>query len=128
MDRSPNLTSFIIAGFAAVAANVLALCLLTSTGVNPLYAQLLSLTLAMVVSWLINRTWTYGEPGAPTMAEFGQYAAGGLTTAGVNFTIFALVLIRWPSVPPIEALAVGILAGLMVSFAGYARFVFRQDP
>lgn len=126
MDRSPNLYAFVIAGLAAFSVDASTLGLLISLNMNPLTARLVGLTAAAVIGWMINRTWTYGEPNPPTFAEFGRYVGGGLMSTGVNFSVFALVLILWRHATPLEALVLGASAGLFSSFAGYARFVFRQ--
>jgi putative flippase GtrA len=128
MDRSPNLLAFVVAGLAAFSVDVSTLGLLTSVGLNPLTARLVGLAAAAVIGWMINRTWTYAEPNRPSLAEFGRYVSGGLISTGVNFSVFALILIIWPNTSPLEALIVGAAAGLSVAFAGYARFVFREDP
>ena len=128
MHRSPNLFAFVLAGLAAFSVDLSALALLTNLGMEPLTARLVGLAAALVIGWMINRTWTYAEPGRPTLAEFGRHVAGGLMSTGVSFSVFALILIFWPFASPFEALIVGAAAGLLTAFAGYARFVFRQDP
>ena len=128
MHRSPNLFAFVIAGLAAFSVDVSALVLLISVGMNPLTARLVGLAAAAVIGWMINRTWTYAEPNRPTPAEFGRYVSGGLMSTGINFSVFALVLIIWSNASPFAALILGAAAGLLSAFAGYARVVFRQDP
>jgi putative flippase GtrA len=128
MNRSPNLIAFVGAAVAALAVDVLVLGLFLRLDMNPLAARLVGLTGAMVIGWMINRTWTYSEAGPPTPIQFVRYVAAGLTPTGVNFSVFAMLLIMWPQLNPMEALAIGVVSGTAVSFASYARFTLRHDP
>jgi putative flippase GtrA len=126
MDSGPNLVGFVAAGATAFSIDAAMLWVLTSLGMDPLAARIFGIGLAMVAGWLINRHWTYAEPGRPRLVEFGRYAAVGSVSVLINYAVFTLALILSPGVHPVIALVIATAVSTGVSFIGYARYVFGQ--
>jgi putative flippase GtrA len=126
LESPPNLLGFVVAGGLAFVIDGASLWLLTSLGVNPLSGRLVGMALALVAGWWINRSWTYGDPAAPSLAELGRYALSGVVSTGVNYAAFALIIVLWPMVYPLEALVVESGVALAVSFGGYCVAVFNN--
>jgi putative flippase GtrA len=126
LGPSPNLLGLAVASCLAFAIDGATLWLLTSLGMPALYARLAGMGLALVAGWLINRSWTHGEPAAPNLAELGRYAAAGAVSTGVNYAAFALIIVLWPIVYPLEALVIASAVALTVSFGGYCVAVFNN--
>jgi putative flippase GtrA len=124
IEPSPNLLGFAISACLAFALDAGILWSLVQFDIDPLAARVASMAFAIVGGWLVNRTWTYADPSPPTVAEFGRYAASGVLSMGVNYAAFALTLILWPVVDPLEALVMGTAVALVVSFGGYCVAVF----
>lgn len=118
---------FLLAGLVALAMDAGVLHLLTAgAGLDPLLARPLAISVAMVVSFLINRTVTFAMPGRPTLSEFGQFAAVSWTAQAINFAVFAAILIATPATHPLAALVAASLISMIVSYLGLRFGVFRK--
>ena len=94
--------------------------------VAPLIARALSISVAMVVSWAINRTVTFPMPGPPRLAEFLHFAALAWVAAAFNYGVFALVLWQAPAIWPPLAIFIASLAAMMLAYVNMRFSVFRK--
>ena len=119
---------FIAAGVAALATDAAVLMLLTDgLGLSPFIARIFSISIAMVASWLINRTLTFAVTASPTFAEFGRFAMVSWLAQAVNYAIFAAVLLLRPETHPVAALIAASLVAMFVSYVGFRFGVFRKS-
>ena len=119
---------FITAGLIALGTDALVLTLLTSGfGLSPFIARLVSISIAMFASWLINRTLTFAMNTPPTFAEFGRFAVVSWLAQAVNYTVFALILLSRPETLPVVALIAASLIAMFVSYAGFRFGVFHRN-
>lgn len=117
-------------GFLTDAAVLQALVSLAGWG--PLPARLVSFTIAMHVTWLLNRHFTFatdGEaPGTSLLSSLGRYIIVSLAGAGINVGTYALLVLvssemaRYPIIP----LAVGSGAAMVFNYLGSKHFAFRR--
>jgi len=120
------------AGFA-VDAGVLTL-LVSLLGSNVYAARAVSFAVAVFVTWLINRRWTFANRGVGPVpsagAEYARYVAVQVTGALANLGVFVVVLAIEPTLVryPVLPLAFGAVAGLAVNFVGARTWVFAQRP
>ncbi|MEO1694257.1 MAG: GtrA family protein, partial [Pseudomonadota bacterium] len=63
------------AGLLALAVDLAVLVALQALGVHPLAGRVVSIALAMLVSWAINRTVSFAVEAPPTVNEFARFAA-----------------------------------------------------
>ena len=117
---------FILAGASAFAVDALVLLLLTGWGLSPLLARPCGISLAMIVSWWINRTVTFASTSSPSVGEFARFAAVAWFAQAVNYAIFAAVLLVRPATAPLVALIVACFIAMFVSYAGYRYGVFSD--
>ena len=118
---------FVLAGGSAFVTDVGIFQLLQGwLGLNPLIARLLSISAAMVVSWLINRTVTFAMPGPPRLAEFLRFAAVAWISSAVNYGVFAAILLARPDIWPVAAIVAATAVAMVVSYFGMKRGVFRE--
>ena len=116
---------FLLAGLSALAADTAVLSLLTRVfGISPFVARPFGIAVAMVVSWLINRTVTFKMEAAPSLAEFSKFAGVSITSQIVNYGVFASILIAWPLLSPELALLLACFVSMFVSYAGFRFGVF----
>ena len=126
--RLRHLVHFLIAGFTAFAVDAAMLQLLLYWGLGPLTARPFAIATAMVVGWLINRTWTFPMPGPPRFAEFVRYAAVASISAVINYGVYAAILIVRPATLPFVALVIATAISTVASYSGYRFFTFRHRP
>lgn len=106
-------------------AGVLAL-LLHLTPLGPFVARVIAIALAMLATWLFNRTFTFDRSPHSLAAEGFRYGSVGITSALVNYALYAALLIALPALQPLAALVFASAAAMFFSFFGYSRFVFRE--
>ncbi len=104
-------------------AGVLAL-LLMATPLGPFAARVLAIAAAMLVTFWLNRTFTFGRSGRSLSAEGARYGGVGIGTALLNYAVYSALLLAFPALPPVLAVAAASLVAMACSFAGYSRFVF----
>ena len=49
-----------------------------------------------------------------------------LGVAGLNYLIYAAILLLVPACPPVLATGIASVLSMLVSYAGYGRFAFRR--
>lgn len=126
IEPSPNLLGFAVAACLAFTLDAGLLWMLIQYDIDPLAARLPGMGMALLCGWVINRNWTYGDSSRPSVQEFCRYAMSGALSLGVNYLVYALILILWPVVNPLEALIIGTAVALLVSFGGYCKALFEH--
>ncbi len=104
------------------------LALLIRAGVDPYLARALSFPIAVVVTWLLNRNWTFRDTrDASRKGQFRRYFAvqvvGTLTNYGV-YSAFITVFGKDPAMI-FWGFALGSLIGSAVNFCGARYIAFR---
>jgi putative flippase GtrA len=118
---------FVLGGAVAFCVDSLVLMLLMRLiGVPVLAARLIGIAVAMIASWLINRTITFPVAGKPTLSEFARFAAVAWTAAALNYAIFAVLVLMMPALHPVIAVAVAALFAMVVSYLGMRFGVFNR--
>ena len=117
---------FVLAGGTAFLADSAVLMLLSRVmGIPPLAARLVAIALAMVVSWLINRSVTFPVDARPSLAEFGRFAAVAWVAAALNYAVFAGLIVLVPTMHPVLAIGIASLCAMTLSYLGMKFGVFR---
>jgi putative flippase GtrA len=118
---------FVAAGLAALAVDALILLVMTETmAISPYLARIVSISIAMVVSWQINRRITFAVQSPPTLAEFSKFATVSWLAQAVNYAVFAAILLLRPETWPVAALVAASLVAMFVSYAGFRFGVFGK--
>lgn len=119
---------FLLGGALAFITDAALLVALTRVlGLSPFAARPMSISVAMVVSWLVNRTITFAETMPPSLTEFGRFAAVAWSAQVINYSIFALLLLTVPGLDPVLALALACVVSMFFSFNGYRLGVFNRQ-
>lgn len=127
VSRTRHYGGFLTAGLAALATDAAILVLLTEgAGLSPYIARLVSISIAMVVSWQINRRITFAVTSPPTLHEFARFAAVSWFAQAVNYAAFAALIAWWPSLWPVWALIAASALAMFVSYAGFRFGVFKK--
>lgn len=113
-------------GFLVDAGIVLGL---TSAGINAIVAQLAAFTVAVCVTWIGNRSWTFGHrTRRQTLAqEWLLYVSANTLGWFVNNGVYIVLVVTIPLMAhrPVWAVAAGSLAGLFLNYTASRRVVFR---
>lgn len=126
VPRFLRFSSVGVVGFAVDAGVLQALVSLAHWG--PIAARCVAIPVAVCATWLLNRTVTFPESvGGPAIASLLRYATVSAAGAGVNFTVYALLVFALPvmAARPVVPLGVASIVALMVNYLGSKYFAFR---
>ena len=96
---------------------------LSEAGVSPVLARIPALAAAIFTTWILNRTLTFRVNAPKSGSELARYIAVALSSAVLNFLLYAALVVMM-GVWPVIAVAVSTIALLFYSFFGYQRFAF----
>ena len=100
ISRVRHYGGFVLAGVVAMCVDAGILEVLTrGLGSSPFIGRPLSIFVAMVVSWAINRWVAFAVAEPPTWREFGKFAAACTLSISVNYIVFAAILLAFPATP-----------------------------
>ena len=122
-----TIAPFVLSGACGFVADASVLHALTAgASVDPLPARLVSFSAAVLVTWTLNRRLTFGPSDRPVLAEGARYSAVAIAVGLFNYLTYAGLLLAWPGLSPVAALAASSAAATTLSFIGYSRLVFGQ--
>lgn len=111
-------------GFATDAAALTLLIRLFSF--DAFLARVLSIACALMVTWLLNRQWTFPPSRRGAALEGARYGTVGLGSSLVNYLVYSAILLLFPAVPALGAMVCASAAATLISFLGYSRLVFDR--
>ncbi|RWX76711.1 GtrA family protein [Neorhizobium lilium] len=100
--------------------------LVTLAGFSPFASRIPAIMAAMSFTWLVNRNRTFDKSPHSLAVEGFRYWAVGITSALLNYAIYAALMYRAPFLQPIVAVMAGSAGATLYSFFGYSRFVFGR--
>ena len=119
--------AFVAAGTLAFITDVLVFQGLHALfGLHPLLARPPAILVAMVVSWLINRTMTFAMPGPPRLSEFLHFATLAAAASAFNYAIFVCLLWLWPPISATLAIGIAAIGAMLLSYVNMRFSVFRR--
>ena len=125
LARAPHgLLRFLAVGVGGLTVDIAILRLLESHGVGHAGARAVSLSVATLATWALNRHFTFGDSGRRPRAELGRYALVALLAQSVNYLIFLGICAAWPTFPHALAAVVGAVAATGFSYSGQRFFTF----
>lgn len=129
MQTRRQVGRFVVTGTCGFSVDALLMLAVAELfGVSALVARSVSFPVAVVVTWILNRKWTFehGRSRAPS-EQYVLYLLGQFGTLTINYSIFAglVVHVQVFAEQPLLALAVG--AGVALGFSYlFARFLAFQ--
>jgi putative flippase GtrA len=92
---------------------------------HPLLARLVSLAVATLVTWRLNRAVTFDRSGRRPAQEAMRYAAVAASAQTMSYAVFAVLVVTVLAAMPQLAVLIGAAAGALISYSGQALFAFR---
>ncbi|MFN0217674.1 MAG: GtrA family protein [Hyphomicrobium sp.] len=118
---------FLAAGVTATATDAAVLALLTrGFDANPYTARMVAIVVAIIVAFFAHRRLTFSMRTSPTALEFGRFLSVAVSSALVNYAIYAGFLLFRPGSEPLLALFIATVVAMTASFAGMKFGVFRK--
>jgi putative flippase GtrA len=115
---------FSLVGALGLAVDAGLFALLVHHGAGEYGARALSLAVATLVTWNLNRRFTFAASGRGRSGELARYALVALSAQGLNYLVFVLLRGAVPALPALGALLCGAGAAALFSFTGQRFFTF----
>ena len=124
VERLPRPLRFIAVGCIGLATDLCIFTLITAFVPYPLAVRLISLVVATLVTWRLNRAITFARSHRAQHEEAVRYAIVTAVAQGTSYAIFATLVLTALAALPHVALMCGAAAGAVVSYNGHRLFAF----
>jgi putative flippase GtrA len=101
--------------------------LLAQAPQHPLAMRLVSLALATLVTWRLNRALTFDNSGRRQSEEAMRYATVTAVAQGTSYAVFAALVLTALSALPQAALVTGAAMGALIAYNGHRLFAFAPQ-
>lgn len=129
-DRIAEILRFGAVGTAGFLTDAGVLSLLTYWSLSPYWARAISFPVALSVTWLANRHWTFAEGRSRRpLQQYVRYATIQIAGAGLNLAIyFSLVATEAIfQAHPVLALAIASVVAMFVNYYLSRRLAFARQ-
>jgi putative flippase GtrA len=123
-QRLPRLLRFPIIGGLGLAADIVLFTVIAMHGVHSLLAGFLALAGATVLTWRVNRAFTFERSGRRQREGAWRYAAVTAAAQSTSYAVFAVLVSTALAALPQAAIVVGAAAGALISYNGHRLFAF----
>ena len=114
---------FVLVGGLAAVVDFGVLSLIIYAGGSRYWGRIVSVAVAMVFTWVLNRTLTFATPGPPTWREFTHYIATAIVGVLLNLAIYWTALRA--GLPTWAAFVLGTGLVTVFSFLRYRAILHR---
>jgi len=126
-DRLPRAFRFLAVGGVGLLSDLAVFTILIAHWPHPLRVRLVSLAIATLVTWRLNRALTFDQSGRRQSDEAARYAAVAATAQGVSYAVFAVLVLTVMARHPQVALLIGAGIGALFSYNGHRLFAFKPS-
>jgi putative flippase GtrA len=122
--RLPRPLRFLLVGGLGLAAEIFLFTLMLLAGIGPLLAGFVALVAATVLTWRLNRLFTFARSGRTESSEAMRYALVTVLAQSTSYIVFAVLVSGVLASFPQVAIVVGAGCGALVSYNGHRLFAF----
>ena len=128
--RLPRPLRFLGVGSLGLITDFSVFTILIAAAPRPLLMRLVSIALATIVTWRLNRALTFDHSGRHPGEEAMRYALVTATAQGTSYAVFAALVLTVLGALPQVALLVGSAVAALVAYNGHRLFAFapRKIP
>jgi len=123
-QAAPRPLRFMMVGAVGLAADLLLFTVLLLYRVGPLVAGLLALIAATVLTWRLNRIFTFERSGRRQREEAFRYGVVTAIAQSTSYAAFAFFVSTMLAALPQAAVVLGAAAGALISYSGHRLFAF----
>ena len=128
VEVMPRPLRFLGVGAAGLITDPAVFTIVLGHGLHPLLARLVSLAIATVVTWRLNRALTFDRSGHRPSHEAMRYAAVTGCAQGISYLTFAVLVVTVFAAAPQLAVIIGAAVAALFSYKGQTLFTFRSGP
>lgn len=119
---------FLCVGLVGLAIDSGVFALFFSHGAGAPVARAISLFIATVVTWLLNRQFTFGASGRTPIVEMTRYFGVATVAQGFNYIVFLTLHYATGEAHPYACLFTAAVLTTFFSFTGQSVFAFARAP
>jgi putative flippase GtrA len=123
-ERLPRPFRFLGVGAIGLTVDVCVFTFLIAFEPRPLSMRLISLALATLVTWRLNRALTFDPSERHPADEAMRYAVVTAASQGTSYAVFAALVLTVFAWLPQAALFTGAIVGALVGYNGHRLFAF----
>jgi putative flippase GtrA len=120
----PRPFRFLGVGAIGLTTDILIFTILISYSPRPLLMRLISLAIATLVTWRLNRALTFDRSGRHQGEEAMRYAMVTAVSQGTSYAVFAAFVLTVFAWLPQAAVLLGAMVGAVVGYNGHRLFAF----
>jgi putative flippase GtrA len=120
----PRPVRFIIVGCTGLAVDLGLFTAIVAFAHHPLIVRLVTLTISTIVTWRLNRVFTFTRSNRRQHEEAMRYAMVTALAQGTSYAVFAALVLTVFARLPQAALMAGALVAAFVSYNGHRLFAF----
>jgi putative flippase GtrA len=120
----PRPLRFLAVGGLGLATNIAVFTIVWMLGVPSLTAGLLALVTATILTWRLNRAFTFDRTGRPQREEAMRYAVVTAVAQGTSYAVFAVLVLTVLARLPQVAIVAGAAVSALISYNGHRLFAF----
>jgi len=124
----PRPLRFLSVGAVGLVTDLAVFTVVLGHGLHPLLARLVSLAIATIVTWRLNRALTFDHSGHRPSHEAMRYAVVTGCAQGISYLTFAVLVVTVFASTPQLAVIIGAAVAAIFSYKGQALFTFRPRP
>ncbi len=124
ISKLPTPVRFLAVGSVGLASDMGVFSALDAAGLHALMARGVSLAVATLVTWRLNRALTFGQTGRRQRAEAMRYASVTAVAQGVSYLTFAGLVVTVARDTPLLAILAGAVLATVFSYNGHRLFSF----
>ncbi|MEL7232390.1 MAG: GtrA family protein [Pseudomonadota bacterium] len=98
---------------------------LQSAGLDIFSSRLIAIALAMLVTWRLNRSLTFGASTTSQVSEGWRYICIAVLAAAINYAVYIALMLTIPWMFTLLAVALATGVSMVVSYLGYNHWVFK---
>jgi putative flippase GtrA len=123
-NRLPRQLRFLAVGGLGITTDIGFFTLAAAHGAHPFAARALSLGVATLVTWRLNRHLTFEHSERNQSSEAMRYLAVTLTAQATSYAVFALLVVTAMAALPQLAIIIGAAIAALVSYNGHRLIAF----
>lgn len=89
-------------------------------------ARIVAIAMALIVTWSLNRHFTFGKSDRHVAVEGARYGTVGVIGSFINYGIYTSLLIAFRDLDPFVAMMAGSASATVFSYTGYSKLVFKR--
>lgn len=120
----PRPLRFLAVGGLGLATNITVFTIVWTLDVPSLAAGLVALVAATILTWRLNRAFTFDRTGRSQREEAMRYALVTAVAQGTSYAVFAVLVLTLLTRLPQAAIVAGAAVGALISYNGHRLFAF----